>query len=599
MAAHQGRWRRLLVNAGVVRCVEPLIAALHQGLTDARDPDGDAEAIQALETVIRAFASELASLASHATLADHATQWSLLLKRWWSKGKDTSSVSEALRRWAPSSTTQGKDAHEHNGRRVPRTLAWEFFQASLAETPMLDGNLTLRQLRVLPAMAMLGGTFQLVCVCGLDRGRLPKKRSEDPLLRDDDVTWLNAQLGVNLPTSSDTAETERRRFFAALSACTDRLWLSYASGELGSQRPNQPGELILAARSAIQGHRATLAELEASVTVTSSPACFHARGGEAIDMVDARVSQAFDAPADAVPGLVKHTVGRRLVAMHLDHARVASHDDALPGPWTGQTEITSTTRPELAGERPLSARQLGSVVDTPGSYFFRQVLGVHPLRQFWDDPGYLRRRVYWVGQIMDRALELEGDLASRLERATQEVVDVASHDTAERHAVAAILMEDLTRLMGAPDGEVKAAEVAGVALDPTLPMRLEGRADYLSQNALVTLETNPTMHRKKGALNFSRALPAVLQGIALKTQGVPVDRVTRFDPASGKSAQIPLNEAEVGAALEAVKDRLEYTALGIWGTPPTALRLATEPDNDRAHALADAAFIGAHEGGIS
>lgn len=71
------------------------------------------------------------------------------------------------------------------------------------------------------------GHAEVVYVLGMLEGVFPRRRSEDPILTDEDLDWLSSRTGHPIPDSHRRAAEERDEFFRVCSAPTRRLVLSY------------------------------------------------------------------------------------------------------------------------------------------------------------------------------------------------------------------------------------------------------------------------------------------------------------------------------------------------------------------------------------
>lgn len=82
------------------------------------------------------------------------------------------------------------------------------------------------------------GDVEFVAVLGMLEGVFPRRRSENPILHDEDLLWLGTHLGVELPNSHRRAREERDEFYRVICAPTRRLVLSYP--QTGEDRDNVP-----------------------------------------------------------------------------------------------------------------------------------------------------------------------------------------------------------------------------------------------------------------------------------------------------------------------------------------------------------------------
>lgn len=71
------------------------------------------------------------------------------------------------------------------------------------------------------------GPAEVVFVVGMLEGVFPRRRSEDPILSDDDLAWLSERIGHALPDSHRKAKEERDEFYRACAAPSRKLVLTY------------------------------------------------------------------------------------------------------------------------------------------------------------------------------------------------------------------------------------------------------------------------------------------------------------------------------------------------------------------------------------
>lgn len=71
------------------------------------------------------------------------------------------------------------------------------------------------------------GPADIVYVLGMLEGVFPRRRTEDPILFDDELAWISDQIGHRIPDSRRRAAEERDEFFRVCSAPSQRLVFSY------------------------------------------------------------------------------------------------------------------------------------------------------------------------------------------------------------------------------------------------------------------------------------------------------------------------------------------------------------------------------------
>ncbi len=428
----RGRWRSLLREVGVSRDTTRILDGLTK-LEDGLDAEEDANKIaatRALAQSIRALREDFDAWPESAPFATHVKAWVKWVERWASSRPERAAVTAVLK-------SIGRPAGPNVGRQQARRT----LERILRGTPWLGGGLDDPTVRVLPPMEMIGGEFDLVCVLGLTEGRFPTARTEDPLITDALVEAVHTATDVRLDDSDARRRREVRRFAATVSATRGALWLSVPAYELTTARPVAPSTLLFDVKAALQGERATLAELEDWL---AAPDCDPVGAPNAPDRAlsesERRLARARRAPQDAVEPLAHHVVARRLLGLHrsIDRLRAGLSSDALHlDAWSGRID------PDVFAAA-LEARTLGPgavrrLVAQPHRFFFQDLLRAWPASYLPGaidptDPKWIRGAVQsalvraetWAALSaepnawLDRVLEDEPDLAQLAEQ-TREI----------------------------------------------------------------------------------------------------------------------------------------------------------------------------------
>ncbi len=104
---------------------------------------------------------------------------------------------------------------------------WENSDVTIPQTP--DGI-------CICASAEELGDIEVLYVLGMLEGVFPRRRTEDPILSDDQRHWISEQLGINLPDSRRRADEERDEFYRVVCAPSRKLHFSYP--QTGDDRDN-------------------------------------------------------------------------------------------------------------------------------------------------------------------------------------------------------------------------------------------------------------------------------------------------------------------------------------------------------------------------
>lgn len=580
----RGRWRRLLATCGAHRGCDAIIQALRQRLETDPDPDPDRPAVDSLTLALRALQDALDALPEHATLPEHGHALHQLLETWWLPSSDRERTLDLLASWGQRPV----------GPVLDRATAGALVLETLAATQLLDGNLSAPRVRVLPPMSALGCAARRVFVAGLDEGRLPRPRSEHPILGDDEVRFLAETLGVRLSASHDHADTERRRLAAALSACTERLWLSWAASDMLEARPRLPGRLLLEVATALLGHRATFDDLRTlAVQHGSRGRPVPADPARALGPLEHLCARALgDQPRPVLEALATHPSSRRLLALHRAQARLRldepPHDPTLDA-HTHHVDPALLETPD-AHQHPTSADALARLVLRPGDELLEQQLGARTAPRFYPDAGLERRARSRIVRALTAALEAaHGPLVERFTVALEGFERAHGADEladAMRQAQHMLAMETFERWVERaepPDRATPCILEAPVAL-PQLDLALHGACGHLDDRgrlfALRTSKITPN--------GLDERLALVLQALALEAAGRPAPSLvlTRLDGTRHEAPPDTWREE----ALAATRRILDLRRRGRLAGLPDALRLAGDPTDSELAALDDDAL---------
>ncbi len=368
----RGRWRRILSRSGAVRgtsTIQRAVAAWASAVEDESfEPEGNRRAADHLLRAMEVLEQAMAPLREPATLGTHGRRWAELLRAWWVRSADREHLLGVLAGWGPPDL----------GPRVPLSVALGQLREALAEQAMApDGSLNDPAVRVATPMTLLGGAFDVVVATGLSEGRLPRRPAEDALLPDDVLDALREHVGVPLLTSRDLRSFEVRRFAALVSAATRRLWLSAPASELLKERPLLPSSFLLDTATVFLGRRARYTDLAAlQVRAGSRARPWPERPDDAISRLEHRVATVAADPATALPRLIRHATGARLVAMH------RAFTLGEPSPHTGLVPPEVLAVPGLVGE-PQSTWDLVRLAQNPARYLLSTLLGVRRLQRLF------------------------------------------------------------------------------------------------------------------------------------------------------------------------------------------------------------------------
>jgi len=563
----RGRWRRLLSECGASRDVDRMRQGLARQLEQveqARDPEGDRAALRALDAALSALGQALADLRTPRSLGGFARACAAFLERWGARSQEGVMLQAFLKSLGVG------------GPAVPLGLARQELLRLLDATPQLEGTLSDRAIVVAMPMALLGGSFDLVCVTGLSHGRLPRKLRPDALLPDPLIHALRAS-GHPLLPSTALAAREPRRLGAALGAAEQALWLSTPAYEMMEGRPSLSSALLLDVASALEGRRVGFAELEARLVRAGSRHRAFAGKHEhdqALSLAEHRTARAWDVPEQALPWLLAHPAVLRVVLQHL-HAQ-----DPTPSAWTG---LVPAGLVELPGQdHPTSARSLQRLLASPQEFFLRHVLGAWPPRRL---PGpvdvFGDLNLHLLGAIRravaQGTLDADGLLAAWEDEVREQQpldpLDADELDLGRRLAArqAAPLLDQ--GLPHAESPELDDAEVMG--------WRISGRRGFTAPGELQELLLARTPSARKAV---EERIASFIHAVA---EGRPDSDQVHFRSIRGGQVQVPVGEGRA-AVLAHLGAATRIAQAGWWTSdPPVEAVQHLPPDPHAGPAAAD------------
>lgn len=587
--AGRGAWRSLLHSAPRERGIEAILdhIEVQRQLAEEAGDERRARAAGTLTNAIGRLLEAMERLPRQASIQDHAQAWSDFMGHWWrrqghdgrSEGgtPDLERLTEALRKWGQG----GREVEL--GRRDASLL----FTEALGRTQHLRGGLHRPTIRVAPPMALLGGSFELVCAVGLTEERFPRRAGENPLLTDGMMEKLCA-LGARLVGSEQLPLVERRRFSALVAACEGKLWLSHPRSKMLERTPLLPGNLLMEALSALEGRRVRYSELSGLVQPRGSRARpVAAHPDEALGLGEHLLARAVEDPRRLLPVLAARSSARDLMALHRSVDRLINDPEATPDAWTGLVppELLESA---LARGEAIGIDQLAGLLNDPTGHFWRDLLrvggGHRPGQPRYDvTPGGLRRE---ARRVMERLMDDGGaDLPARFEAAWETHVEAMGHhlgveEGAQRQIWRREGLQARDNLLGPLDG---AERLVAVRLDGTsaLPggVQVEGVSAHLQGDALVTLRNQSAGGVPK--LDNHAVIKAVASALALREAGHEVSTLV-FVGADGSCRHEPLEK--LAADLTGKLDQAQTLARVGWWPPGASggpLRLEREKQMDK------------------
>jgi hypothetical protein len=563
----RGRWRRILAQCGAVRGTRAIVAAIHRWAAAQTESADDRAAAASLIAAIEALAGCFDAWRTPASLGGFAQRFVEFLHGWWRPSARRARIATTLADWGSATV----------GFEITLAEASAELRETLSEAADLDGRLGDPRIRVLSPMLCLGGGFDLICATGLTQKRIPSEIREDPLLPDTLLAALAAAHGVTLLTSRVLREFEDRRFAAIVGACTGRLWLASPELELLTERRLLPSRHLLAVASVLAGQRVGYAELRARTSRSGSRARpFPDDPEHAIGELEFRVAAARKAPPQALADLAVRQDTRRLLGLH------RALDDARPSPWTGLVSPALLRVPGFAGhEQAILARHLRTLLQDPGAFLFRELLGAWPARALperWEPGSPSSLGDSTRAAIVAAAEAGDASFASMI-AAWQAAVDaqaaVNPHVERVDLAMARTLAENALASFETRAGAlvIAVSELVGAPFEG-LPWRVDASGTWLGAEGVTALERALP---KPKELPFVIAELVVAGGLA-RAHAVLAETITVYD-GSGKSRAIELAPAmaEIHARATRATALLERGWLPWTSSKPFGARLAKEP----------------------
>jgi RecB family exonuclease len=291
------RWDALSRDAGIVSGLDRWMIGLRAHAEAERDaatsPTASVEQRERrmrratdadeLLRVVELLSTTLDSLAGEATWAEWSAHLAGVCERWIGPEQDRDVVLEVVADLAGLGSVSARADWAEVERVVEARFEWE----RVPLPPVATGGV---HVGVFDAMA--GLPFRLVAIPGLVEGGYPGVFRPDPFLLDGEREALGpmaapsppasrsarkapAQLGLfdapvpsrsppglELPTTQDRLQQERRHFHRAVSQATEHLVLSYPRADPRSGRERLPSLFYVAAASALEGRPVSAADLD-------------------------------------------------------------------------------------------------------------------------------------------------------------------------------------------------------------------------------------------------------------------------------------------------------------------------------------------------
>ncbi|MCB9733927.1 MAG: hypothetical protein H6745_15115 [Deltaproteobacteria bacterium] len=590
----RARWRRLLGEANAAPDTRALLAELARvrervaaspvAIGSAEDLDGadgpavppspearerELAAVTSLHGAIAAIQSLADGLPAVATLEEHARAWRAALDALVATPTPASrQIERVLDGFGGAGPPLGADA--------ARALLLQTLGARQA----LEGAVADPAIRVVPPMALLGADVDVVCVLGLNEGRLPRTIEDDPLLPDALIAALDAgRAEPRLVPAAALADAERRRFAAAVSAARRELWLSTPRSDLLEARPAVPSALLLDALATLRGERVGYADLERVLVPTGGRDVFHPpEARDAISASEALLARTAAgraaaggpaATAGALDAVRTHPWAGRVARLYraIDRLhRPLDGEEPVVDAWTGRLDAPGLAHP-ADGAGPVAARVLAQAIADQGSYLATHLLGAW--RPRWlSDPGLASGPwtvSRWVVEAIARAAAASPDapeagLAAALDAIVAEERALAGDADAAEVAVARALAEaQLARITDRYPDLVPGppATFAGASLTDGVPWCLAGAGSHAGAGQVVAWSRERSRERLKA--KPERALAAGLEALALeRASGEPTTAVARAS--DGDEVRAP-GSADVSARVSRAWARV---AAGVW-----------------------------------
>lgn len=540
----RGRWRRLLSRSGAVRGTARILAGLERlGAEEIEGEEASArearlQSLRSLRGAIVEIHGDLEGLRQARSVGAHARALRALVERWWAPTPDQRVLVRMLEGWGRADVAPAIELGE-----MATTM-----REALEGAEVLSGSLSDASVRVLSPMQLLGGSFDVVLVTGMNEGRFPAQPSEDPVLANAIVDAIEARVPAGLFRSSARVALERRRLASVRSAAERVLWLSAPAVEMLEGRPLLPGSLLLELASELEGARVSPSELVSRMERVGSRSRAHADDpARAIGRVEHLLARLF-ASDDAVrqaalQALADHVVARRLLARERAATRLADGDrDPALRAHAGFVDLAVLACRGLDGT-PLQPEELAELVESPEAFLLRQMLRAWPapkLRDAWQPvAAWYARQV--VREESSHVLERRERLVERLagafeQRVSDELERAGVDEPGARERLSAMGQRAIDGLVRAEPSAGTVHAMSGAPLDASSPWTLTGgRARRVGSGLEWVVDRVP------GPRSMHKAVAHLIEAAARRSEGAVEDvRWVDLDGKSRPSGAAPL-----------------------------------------------------------
>lgn len=582
-----GRWRRLLVECGLVRGVNVIRDKLRDRREELQADDPESTDIPAIDALFAYL-----GILDHACGGPEQQTW----PEWRKHARDV--VDAHLARSPESATLLGVldvKGTVPSAYVLDREEALTLLRSQLEAEAFTTGSVNQPSVRVVPPLALIGSRFHTVVVPGLTDQSFPASAVGDSILNDTLLSELREGLGCRLEGTEINDELEQRRLAAVVGAASHRLVFTWGKSDMLQGRALQPSPFLTEVVGALGWPRT-----QASVAAFQKDGATQATGvamnpSEAVHEAEAVLAHAASRDARAVMRLAAVPRTRRLLQSMVarDRAQAAS-DEGLAIELDAHTgRIPPELLPTSLWTDPLRPGDLATLIESPIRFLLAHVLGIRRLRRFPTPPDpsdmdRLRDSVRWdLRNAFEAGAPWRGEFESRIRERSEDGAEIEDLSGA-LDAVRDDWLEALNDVQPTTLPE-------GAQVHPELPWRLGATAVPVAGGHVVGLQSEKAPKLTRG-LEPSHDWELAITGAALASSGSAVTSAVLVRTSS-RSQDMDLASANP-VVLSALQQATERAQRGLFpllelrashrthgllvddvGLPPDA-RLAEDGDTD-------------------
>lgn len=535
--AGAGRWRRHLVDCGLVQGLDAIQERLRQRRLELQrtDPEhADISSLDALSSAVDAVGFACRTPAEQSWL-EWRRHFRIVVDDQLRTSPDADRLSKLLDAGGPA-TLEGS---------VARATALALLRSLLDAEAFTAGTVNQPCIRVAPPLALVGSRFHTVIVPGLTDQSFPAPPSPDPVLNDELLQELRAHLGSRLEGTEVNEDLERRRLAAVVGAARERLVFTWGKSDMMKGRALQPSPYLDEVVASLGHGRGPGARQRFQVDGATQSTGLTRDPSIAVNEAEAVLARVAQSDEAAIAELVAEPGTRRIVESILSQDRVRSAE--------GPVELDAYTgriSPELIQDdgwsAPIRIDELALLIECPARFLMKRILGVHGVRRFpapidvTDEKRMRNAGRSWLLQALKESTDWTQGFHRRLEDQLRQNAAMVSEDARPlvESAFADLGRDWLEKTLGAPDSLTISEDTV---LHDELPWRLASERLLVADGKLLWPQKEGLSMRTK-RLEPGDDWPLSISLTALSSSEAPV-RAGRLVRPSSQSAELAASDA--------------------------------------------------------